>query len=96
MFFNLWKNWVKISHYETPLEYVNVEKDISHCLRLIHSGMGCTFEFSVDYHKFILISSDGFDIEPSYKLDSLILTPGETYDIVWMNEFNLTELTVCI
>ena len=78
------------TNMETPLEYIYIDSTKNtHCFRIIHSGMERSIKLSIDQHKFILISSDGFDIEPTFLLDSLILTPGETYDF-YINTTNKT------
>lgn len=51
-------------------------------MRVINAGvLNCPVEMSIDKHRLMLISSDGYDFEPVY-VESFTSYPGETYDFV--------------
>ena len=67
-------------HTGAPLSVFIVNSESNYRFRIIGAGQAFPFRLSVDQHKFRVIASDGFDIEP-IDAESVILHNGERYDI---------------
>jgi len=51
------------------------------CFRVLASQEGKALRVSVDQHALTVLASDGMDIQPVAGLESVIVFPGETFDI---------------
>ncbi|KAL5509397.1 hypothetical protein EMCRGX_G004767 [Ephydatia muelleri] len=67
---------------KSRLATFKVDEKKRYRFRVIGGQMLFGFQLSVDNHKFTVISSDGFLIQPIREVDYLIVYPGERYDFI--------------
>jgi multicopper oxidase len=66
---------------EAPLATVKIKRGETLRLRLISGASTYQFRFQIDGHPLTVIASDGAPMKP-VEVDSLILSPGERYDVL--------------
>ncbi|PVD33733.1 hypothetical protein C0Q70_04993 [Pomacea canaliculata] len=79
-----------LTHAQTPLEVVHVQKGSRYRLRFIGASSVCPLQVSIDNHQLIVIAVDGQPLDPR-PLDTFIINPGERYDFV----LNADEVPGC-
>ena len=67
---------------KSRLATFKVDQKKRYRFRVIGGQMLFGFKLSIDNHKFTVISSDGFLIQPIREVDYLIVYPGERYDFI--------------
>ncbi|KAF9067106.1 laccase [Rhodocollybia butyracea] len=85
------RNWANPT--DSPLSVINVEKGLRYRFRLIHSGCDLPFNFSIDFHNFLVIEADGIEHEPVVadsiqifvsQRYSFVLTANQSVDNYWI------------
>ncbi|XP_023930002.1 laccase-5 [Lingula anatina] len=81
----------RLWHQDRPVEnnvpyarfYVDpTAPDNRYRFRIVGGQMAFPLRVSVDAHLVTVIATDGFDIEPIHNVESVLVTPGERYDVV--------------
>ncbi len=65
-----------------PLEVFQVANGSLNRFRIINAGTEAYYYFSIDSHRFKLVSTDGSDLKPVNNVESVIIGPGERYDVI--------------
>ncbi|KAK7487838.1 hypothetical protein BaRGS_00020885, partial [Batillaria attramentaria] len=66
---------------KTPMSTFHVERDKRYRFRVISAAQKCPFRIFFDDHSLQIIATDGNPASPA-TVDSMIMAPGERYDIV--------------
>lgn len=66
-----------LTHAQTPLEVVHVQKGSRYRLRFIGASSVCPLQVSIDNHQLIVIAVDGQPLDPR-PLDTFIIHPGNS------------------
>ncbi|XP_033122692.1 oxidoreductase OpS5-like [Anneissia japonica] len=78
----------------TPRSVFEVEEGLRYRMRIINSAFGdCNVQITIEDHPMTIIATDGYEIHP-VTVDSLIVVPGERFDIVI--EASLKPSSYCI
>ncbi len=65
-----------------PLEVFDVVQGTSNRFRIINAATGAYYYVSIDNHKFQVVSTDGSDNQAVNDVESVLIGPGERYDII--------------